>query len=125
MCIATSGPGASHLVTGLYDARLDHMPVLAICGQQARTALGGHYQQEVDLPALLKDVAGAYVQTLTADRPVVIDFKTDPDVPPLPPRITLNQAKAFASSLIKGDPDEGRVILNTARATLASLIPSK
>ncbi len=65
VCIATSGPGASHLITGLYDARLDHMPVLAIVGQQARTALGGHYQQEVDLPALFKDVAGAFVQTVT------------------------------------------------------------
>ncbi|HEX7688112.1 MAG TPA: thiamine pyrophosphate-requiring protein [Burkholderiaceae bacterium] len=61
-CIATSGPGASHLVTGLYDARLDHMPVLAIVGQQARDALGGHYQQELDLPALFKDVAGSFVQ---------------------------------------------------------------
>ena len=59
VCIATSGPGAAHLVTGLYDARLDHMPVLAITGQQARMALGGHYQQEVDLPAMFKDVAGA------------------------------------------------------------------
>ena len=49
VCIATSGPGAAHLITGLYDARLDHMPVLAIAGQQARMALGGHYQQEVDL----------------------------------------------------------------------------
>jgi pyruvate dehydrogenase (quinone) len=65
VCIATSGPGASHLITGLYDARLDHMPVLAIMGQQARTAIGGHYQQEVDLPALYKDVAGAFVQTVT------------------------------------------------------------
>ncbi|WP_300211638.1 thiamine pyrophosphate-requiring protein [Bradyrhizobium sp.] len=62
VCIATSGPGASHLITGLYDARLDHMPVLAIAGQQARTAIGGHYQQEVDLPAMFKDVAGAFVQ---------------------------------------------------------------
>src|SRR5438477_4364592 len=62
VCIATSGPGASHLVTGLYDARLDHMPVLAITGQQARAALGGHYQQEVDLTSLFKDVAGAFVQ---------------------------------------------------------------
>lgn len=62
VCIATSGPGATHLVTGLYDARLDHVPVLAICGQQARNALGGHYQQEVDLSSLLKDVAGAFVQ---------------------------------------------------------------
>jgi len=62
VCIATSGPGAAHLVTGLYDAKLDHMPVLAIVGQQARSALGGHYQQEIDLPAMLRDVAGAFVQ---------------------------------------------------------------
>jgi pyruvate dehydrogenase (quinone) len=66
VCISTSGPGASHLVTGLYDARLDHMPVLAIAGQQARTALGGHYQQEVDLLSLFKDVAGAFVQQASA-----------------------------------------------------------
>jgi pyruvate dehydrogenase (quinone) len=64
ICIATSGPGAAHLITGLYDARLDHMPVLAIVGQQARSALGGHYQQEVDLAAMFKDVAGAYVHTV-------------------------------------------------------------
>ncbi|MXP63062.1 thiamine pyrophosphate-requiring protein [Roseomonas sp. M0104] len=62
VCIATSGPGAIHLLNGLYDARLDHMPVLAIVGQQARAALGGHYQQEVDLQTLFKDVAGAFVQ---------------------------------------------------------------
>ena len=64
VCIATSGPGATHLITGLYDARLDHMPVLAIVGQQARAALGGHYQQEVDLAAVFKDVAGAFVHTV-------------------------------------------------------------
>jgi pyruvate dehydrogenase (quinone) len=62
VCLATSGPGASHLVTGLYDARMDHMPVLAITGQQARAALGGHFQQELDLVSLFKDVAGAFVQ---------------------------------------------------------------
>ncbi len=62
VCLATSGPGASHLVTGLYDARLDHMPVLAIVGQQARTAVGAHYQQELDLVSMFKDVAGAFVQ---------------------------------------------------------------
>ena len=61
VCMATSGPGATHLITGLYDARLDHMPVLAIVGQQARTAIGGHYQQEVDLVAMFRDVAGAFV----------------------------------------------------------------
>lgn len=66
VCIATSGPGATHLLTGLYDARLDHMPVLAICGQQARTALGSHYQQEIDLASMFKDVAGAFVQQASA-----------------------------------------------------------
>ena len=60
VCLATSGPGASHLLTGLYDARLDHMPVLAIVGQQARTAIGAHYQQELDLVSMFKDVAGAF-----------------------------------------------------------------
>ncbi|MBV9862340.1 MAG: thiamine pyrophosphate-requiring protein [Alphaproteobacteria bacterium] len=62
VCLATSGPGASHLITGLYDARMDHMPVLAIAGQQARAALGGHYQQELDLPGMFKDVAGTFVE---------------------------------------------------------------
>jgi pyruvate dehydrogenase (quinone) len=66
VCIATSGPGASHLITGLYDARMDHMPVLAIVGQQARTALGSHYQQELDLVSMFKDVAGAFVQQASA-----------------------------------------------------------
>jgi pyruvate dehydrogenase (quinone) len=61
VCIATSGPGAAHLVTGMYDARADHQPLLAIVGQQARAAIGGHYQQEVDLAALFKDVAGDFV----------------------------------------------------------------
>jgi pyruvate dehydrogenase (quinone) len=60
-CIATSGPGASHLTTGLYDALMDHQPVLAIVGQQARNALGGQYQQELDLVSMFKDVASAYV----------------------------------------------------------------
>jgi pyruvate dehydrogenase (quinone) len=66
VCIATSGPGASHLITGLYDARLDHQPVLAIVGQQSRNAIGGHYQQEVDLLSLYKDVAGEFVQQASA-----------------------------------------------------------
>jgi pyruvate dehydrogenase (quinone) len=61
VCIATSGPGASHLITGLYDALLDHQPVLAIVGHQARNALGGQYQQELDLVSMFKDVASAYV----------------------------------------------------------------
>lgn len=65
VCLATSGPGAIHLLNGLYDAKLDHQPVLAIVGQQARAALGGEYQQEVDLITLFKDVANEYVQMAT------------------------------------------------------------
>ncbi|MCC2974473.1 thiamine pyrophosphate-requiring protein [Massilia sp. IC2-476] len=62
VCLATSGPGAIHLLNGLYDAKLDHQPVVAIVGQQTRSALGASYQQEVDLVTLFKDVAGEYVQ---------------------------------------------------------------
>jgi pyruvate dehydrogenase (quinone) len=65
VCLATSGPGAIHLLNGLYDAKLDHQPVLAIVGQQARAGLGGSYQQEVDLTTLFKDVAHEYVQMAT------------------------------------------------------------
>ncbi|HEY2408819.1 MAG TPA: thiamine pyrophosphate-requiring protein [Polyangiaceae bacterium] len=63
VCLATSGPGAIHLLNGLYDAKLDHAPVLAIVGQSARSAMGGDYQQEVDLATLFKDVAHEYVHT--------------------------------------------------------------
>src|SRR3982751_2192509 len=65
VCLATSGPGAIHLLNGLYDAKLDPQPVGAIVGQQVRAALGGNYQQEVDLAALMKDVA-VFVQTCSA-----------------------------------------------------------
>lgn len=62
VCLATQGPGAIHLLNGLYDARLDHQPVVAIVGQVPTMAEGSQYQQEIDLPVLLKDVAGAYVE---------------------------------------------------------------
>src|SRR3954453_15182646 len=68
VCMATSGPGAIHLLNGLYDAKLDHAPVVAVVGQQDRMALGGHFQQEVDLPALFKDVASEYCQVLMDPR---------------------------------------------------------
>ena len=65
VCLATSGPGAIHLLNGLYDAKLDRKPVVAIVGQSVRMALGGHFQQEVDLLSLFKDVAGDFVQVCT------------------------------------------------------------
>ena len=61
VCLATSGPGAVHLLNGLYDAKMDHQSVVAIVGQQARRSLGSHYQQEIDLTGLFKDVAAEYV----------------------------------------------------------------
>jgi pyruvate dehydrogenase (quinone) len=65
VCISTSGPGAIHLLNGLYDAKMDHQPVVAIVGQQARMSMGGDYQQEVDLLSLFKDVAHEYVHMAT------------------------------------------------------------
>ncbi|MEU6096355.1 thiamine pyrophosphate-requiring protein [Streptomyces sp. NPDC047079] len=75
VCAATSGPGAIHLLNGLYDAKLDHVPVLAIVGQTHRTAMGGSYQQEVDLHTLFKDVASDFVETVTVPEqlPNVLD----------------------------------------------------
>src|SRR3954462_8552348 len=70
VCVSTSGPGAIHMLNGLYDAKLDHQPVLALIGQQARAALGSSYLQEVDLPALFKDVAHEYVQMATSPEQV-------------------------------------------------------
>ena len=75
VCMATSGPGAIHLLNGLYDAKLDHVPVVAIVGQTNRSAMGGCYQQEVDLISLFKDVASDYVQMVTVPEqlPNVLD----------------------------------------------------
>ena len=75
VCAATSGPGAIHLLNGLYDAKLDHVPVVAIVGQTNRSAMGGAYQQEVDLLSLYKDVASDYVQMVTVPEqlPGVLD----------------------------------------------------
>jgi pyruvate dehydrogenase (quinone) len=75
VCMATSGPGAIHLLNGLYDAKLDHVPVVAIVGQTNRTAMGGNYQQEVDLISLFKDVAHEYIHMATVPQqfPALID----------------------------------------------------
>jgi pyruvate dehydrogenase (quinone) len=62
VCVATSGPGGVHLLNGLYDAKLDHVPVVAIVGQTERSAIGGSYQQEIDMLSLFKDVCSDYVQ---------------------------------------------------------------
>jgi len=68
VCMATSGPGAIHLLNGLYDAKLDNAPVVAIVGQQKRMSLGGDFQQEVDLRSLYKDVASEYLAEVSDPR---------------------------------------------------------
>jgi pyruvate dehydrogenase (quinone) len=77
---STQGPGAVHLLNGLYDAKLDHVPVVALVGQQQTTVLGSEYQQEIDLTSLFKDVAAQFCQTiLSAEQaPMVLDraFRT-------------------------------------------------
>ena len=74
VCLSTGGPGATHLVTGLYDAKLDHQPVLAIAGQAESTVRGASYQQELNLDRLFADVA-AYVQEAAA--PAQVRHLTD------------------------------------------------
>jgi pyruvate dehydrogenase (quinone) len=140
VCIATSGPGASHLITGLYDALLDHQPVLAIVGQQARNALGGHYQQELDLASMFKDVAGAYVMQASSpaqirhliDRsirialarrtPTVIILPNDIQEEPYedPPRAhgTLHSGVGYSAPSIKprdADLDRAAEVLNAGK----------
>ncbi|MBL1115165.1 thiamine pyrophosphate-requiring protein [Streptomyces sp. 110] len=75
VCAATSGPGAIHLLNGLYDAKMDHVPVVALVGQTHRSAMGGSYQQEVDLHSLFKDVASDFLETVTVPEqlPNVLD----------------------------------------------------
>src|SRR5215212_6690309 len=74
VCLSTGGPGATHMITGLYDAKLDHVPVLAICGQAEATVRGSSYQQELNLDRMFADVAN-FVQEVThpAQLPHVID----------------------------------------------------
>ena len=106
VCMATSGPGAVHLLNGLYDAKLDHVPVLAIVGQQKRTSLGAHYQQEIDLQTLYKDVA-EFVEMCT--EPAQMRHLIDPGVAKM-------MDDAYAVDLAEDPP--------TGRRSFARLIPS-
>jgi pyruvate dehydrogenase (quinone) len=113
VCIATSGPGASHLTTGLYDALMDHQPVLAIVGQQARNALGGQYQQELDLVSMFKDVASAYVAQ--ASSPAQVRHLIDRSA-----RIALSRKTVTAIILPNDLQDEAYVDPPRAHGTLRS-----
>jgi pyruvate dehydrogenase (quinone) len=103
VCLATSGPGGIHLLNGLYDAKLDHMPVLAITGMQETSVLGTGYQQEVALDRLYADVA-EYDQLIINPRPALVDVNVNPNEPPLPGKVEYEQAKNFALAFLRGQP---------------------
>jgi pyruvate dehydrogenase (quinone) len=87
-----------------------------------RCSLTGRHGIYIDNP---EQVGSAWERALAAGRPAVVEFKTDPEVPPLPPHITLKQAHAFASAPVKGDPDEHGLIVGTAGQVLASILPGR
>ncbi|MFH8386685.1 thiamine pyrophosphate-binding protein [Kitasatospora sp. NPDC018058] len=233
VCAATSGPGAIHLLNGLHDAKLDHVPVTALVGQTDRSAMSGSYQQEVDLLSLFKDVAAEYCQMVTvpeqlpnvldralrtaaarrtvtavivpadvqeldysppehafkmvpsnnrdlnqvtwemramqgapsflpsqelpdvdyaafartldlaaaraiapedvssgwqhaldADRPFLLELRTDPAVPPIPPHASWDQIQAAAASVLRGDNDRPAMVRQGFKAKLQELLPS-
>ena len=130
VCAATSGPGAIHLLNGLYDAKLDHVPVVAIVGQTERSAMGGSYQQEVDLLSLYKDVCSDYVQMCTVPQqlPNLIDRairiaaqRARPDVHHLPLRRARTALRAARARLQAGavEPRHRRTV--TPRADDAAV----
>ena len=114
VCMATSGPGAIHLLNGLYDAKLDHQPVVAIVGQQARAGLGGNYQQEVDLQTLFKDVAHEFVQM--AIEPAQIRHLVDRAL-----RIALAE-RTVTAIIIPNDVQESEAVPSSLRTPTARFI---
>ena len=120
LCYATSGPGAIHLLTGLYDAKMDHVPVVAIVGQQARSAIGSHYQQEVDLQICSRTSPADFVAT---------GQRAGPSAPPDRPRRTDRQHKRAVTCVIL--PNDLQVLtyedppMVTARPIPASAMPAR
>ena len=128
VCLATGGPGATHLVTGLYDARLDHMPVLAICGQAETTVRGGSYQQELNLDRMFADVA-EYVQEVShpGQLPHVVDravrlaiARRAPTVIVMPKDVQEQEFKAprRAHGFTRSGPGYSRPVIVPAEADL-------
>ena len=98
--------------------------------EAASLTLGGlepgavaHHVSSVRLERHVTQVADVILEW--PDRPVVLEVRTDPNVPPLPPHITVAQAKAFMSTLLQGDPDQGSVLVNSAKEVLSGIIPGR
>jgi pyruvate dehydrogenase (quinone) len=131
-------PGASHLITGLYDARLNQ-----VTWEQRVMEGDPKFDASQDIPNMpyhrfaemigLKGIfvddpeklGSAWDEALAARRPVVLEVKTDPDVPPLPPHITLDHAKKFSQSVAKGDSCAGAAVAGAARQLLSAVLPER
>ena len=102
----------------------EHWPAFPVEGTHLQ-----RYAEELGLRGIRVDdpgaIADAWDRALSADRPTVVEAVTDPNVPPLPPHIKLEQAKKFATTLLKGDPDEAGVIMQTAKQVLGAVLPGK
>ncbi|MFC8190655.1 thiamine pyrophosphate-requiring protein [Cellulomonas sp. NPDC057328] len=123
VCLATQGPGAVHLLNGLYDAKLDRTPVVAIVGQVVTTALGSGYLQEVDLPVLLKDVCGQYVQTVVAPEQLthVLDDAVRTALATSSPTCVIVPHDVQKADLPEPEQTHGVVTTSPARARARSL----
>jgi len=104
VCLATSGPGGIHLMNGLYDAKLDGQPVLAITGLQYHELVQTHTQQDVELDKVL------------------VQAVVDPHEPPMPPKVSMKQAEKFAESLLRGEPNRGKIISTVAEDRVRELV---
>ena len=104
VCLATSGPGGIHLMNGLYDAKLDGQPVLAITGLQYHELVQTHTQQDVELDKVL------------------VQAVADPYEPPMPPKVSMKQAEKFAESLLRGEPNRGKIISTVAEDRVRELV---
>ena len=113
-------PGAANSLQALYEC-LQRVGIKTLFEENSAELIGlkGIY---VDRP---EDLGAAWDEALAADRPVVLEVKTDPEVPPLPPHITFDEARHLTSTLLHGDPRESGVIKGTAKQVLASIIPGK
>lgn len=126
VCLATQGPGAIHLLTGLYDAKLDRRPVVAIVGQVVGTALGSGYLQEVDLQTLFKDVCGQYVQTVTTPQqlPMVLDNAVRTAIATSSPTCVIVSHDVQQAELPDEPPHEHGVVTSSAVVDRPRILPN-
>ena len=125
-CLATHGPGAIHLLNGLYDAKLDGQPVVAIMGQQHRSALGSTYQQEIDLGTLFKDPCAAYLATVTVPEqvPLVVDRAVRTALAERAPTAVILPHDVQALEMPEEPPHRHGAMVSSVGADFGTVVPS-